>query len=253
MARVEDLNRSACTPDQQGDPRPHRRHPRRRRCAGRSRSGCAIPRSFADAADTARHRRCVNGDLDLRLFEHHGAVVARHLVGAIRDGSLMPGTRSSAGVSPAAVEAIRHRRKPAFASRRRTAGLRARPDDRTDLSRRLRCAVARRASTCADRAGRRARIIASALRRAPGWRERPAARPPRRNNRHRPLPRQSRWNFSSCRCSARIQRTVPVIERITTVSVSMMSPRKRTPLSMAPVVTPVAANRQSPRTMSSIS
>ena len=42
-------------------------------------------------------------------------------------------------------------------------------------------------------------------------------------------PGQSRWNFSSCRCSARIQRTVPVTERITTVSVSMTSLPKRTP------------------------
>src|SRR5262249_45801124 len=73
---------------------------------------------------------------------------------------------------------------------------------------------------------------------------------------HQPLryliPVQPRWNFSSWRCSARIQRTVPVTERITTVSVSITSLRKRTPLSRSPLVTPVAANRQSPLTMSSI-
>ena len=50
-----------------------------------------------------------------------------------------------------------------------------------------------------------------------------------------------------------IHRTVPVTDRITTVSVSMISLRNFTPRSMAPSVTPVAANRQSPRTMSSIS
>ena len=64
---------------------------------------------------------------------------------------------------------------------------------------------------------------------------------------------QSRWNLSSWRCSAWIQRTVPVAERMTTVSVWMTSPQKRTPLSIPPVVTPVAANRQSPRTMSTTS
>ena len=50
-----------------------------------------------------------------------------------------------------------------------------------------------------------------------------------------------------------MQRTVPVTERITTVSVSIMSLPNFTPVSIGPVVTPVAANRQSPRTMSSIS
>ena len=48
------------------------------------------------------------------------------------------------------------------------------------------------------------------------------------------------------------ERTVPVTERITTVSVSMTSLRNLTPVSSEPVVTPVAANRQSPRTMSSL-
>src|SRR5262249_51521058 len=56
---------------------------------------------------------------------------------------------------------------------------------------------------------------------------------------------QSRWNFSSCRCWAVIRRTVPVTERMTTVSVSMISLPNLTPRSMAPSVTPVAANRQS--------
>jgi hypothetical protein len=45
---------------------------------------------------------------------------------------------------------------------------------------------------------------------------------------------------------------VPVTERITTVSVSMSSLPNFTPRSMSPLVTPVAANRQSPRTMSSM-
>src|SRR5947209_5318268 len=47
--------------------------------------------------------------------------------------------------------------------------------------------------------------------------------------------------------------TEPVTERITTVSVSIISLPNFTPLSIGPVVTPVAANRQSPRTISSIS
>jgi hypothetical protein len=44
-----------------------------------------------------------------------------------------------------------------------------------------------------------------------------------------------------------------VVERITTVSVWITSLWNCTPFSIAPVVTPVAANRQSPFTMSSIS
>src|SRR5262249_4061762 len=51
-------------------------------------------------------------------------------------------------------------------------------------------------------------------------------------------------NLPNWRCSARIQRTVPVAERITTVSVSMMSCLKRTPCSIEPEVTPVAENTQ---------
>ena len=49
------------------------------------------------------------------------------------------------------------------------------------------------------------------------------------------------------------RRTVPVIDRITTVSVSITSFPNFTPRSIGPEVTPVAANRQSPRTISSIS
>jgi hypothetical protein len=64
---------------------------------------------------------------------------------------------------------------------------------------------------------------------------------------------QSRWNFPIWRCWAVMRRTVPVTERITTVSVSINFSRKRTPRNIRPSVTPVAANRQSPRTMSSIS
>ncbi len=59
-------------------------------------------------------------------------------------------------------------------------------------------------------------------------------------------------NFFSSRCSALIQRTVPLTERMTTVCVSMISSRNLTPCSIGPSVMPVAANRQSPRTMSSI-
>src|SRR5262249_5136910 len=55
-------------------------------------------------------------------------------------------------------------------------------------------------------------------------------------------------NLSNWRCSARIQRTVPVAERITTVSVSIRSFLMRTPCSIEPLVTPVAENRQSPCT-----
>src|ERR1700722_5736752 len=59
-------------------------------------------------------------------------------------------------------------------------------------------------------------------------------------------------NLSSFRCSATMRRTVPLAERITTVSVSMRPWPNLTPRSMRPSVTPVAANKQSPRTMSSI-
>ncbi len=60
-------------------------------------------------------------------------------------------------------------------------------------------------------------------------------------------------DFSSWRCSAWIQRTVPVTERITTVSVSITSLAElHAAAACEPSVTPVAANRQSPRTMSSM-
>src|SRR5580704_9066755 len=45
---------------------------------------------------------------------------------------------------------------------------------------------------------------------------------------------------------------VPLVERISTVSVSIMVLANCTPRSMRPSVTPVAANRHSPLTMSSI-
>src|SRR3981081_955446 len=49
-----------------------------------------------------------------------------------------------------------------------------------------------------------------------------------------------------------MMRTVPVTDRITIVSVSITCFRNLTPDTRAPVVTPVAANRQSPFTISSI-
>ena len=64
--------------------------------------------------------------------------------------------------------------------------------------------------------------------------------------------RQLYSNLSSLRCSAMMRRTVPLAERITTVSVSITPWPNLTPRNMRPSVTPVAANRQSPRTMSSI-
>src|ERR1700719_4665914 len=49
-------------------------------------------------------------------------------------------------------------------------------------------------------------------------------------------------NLSSFLCSATMRRTVPLAERITTVSVSMMPWPNLTPRSMRPSVTPVAAH-----------
>jgi len=69
--------------------------------------------------------------------------------------------------------------------------------------------------------------------------------------RHQGIDQLSAANFSSSRWVALMKRMVPLDERITSVSVVMRPSRaKRTPFSMLPSVTPVAANRTSPRTIS---
>lgn len=71
-------------------------------------------------------------------------------------------------------------------------------------------------------------------------------------------PRAARMNESRAgplypiRCSPLIQRTVPLLARMTTLSVVILPPRRRfTPSSSEPDVTPVAAKMQSPRARSS--
>ena len=67
----------------------------------------------------------------------------------------------------------------------------------------------------------------------------------RRHRRHVPASYRAR-------CSLRIQRTVPLEERMTTLSVVMRPPGRRfTPSSSEPEVTPVAAKMQSPLARSS--
>ena len=110
MARVEDLKLENLTPEQKAI---HDRIAGSR--GGTVRGPFAIwlrnPK-IADAADrlgtTLR-----NGDLDLRLFEIMVLVVARHW-SAQYEWFAHARHALEAGVSPDVVEAIRHRRKPAF-------------------------------------------------------------------------------------------------------------------------------------------
>jgi 4-carboxymuconolactone decarboxylase len=110
MARVEDLKPETLTPDQQAI---HDRIAGTR--GGTVRGPFAIwlrNPAIADAADkfgtTLR-----NGDLDQRLFEIMVLVVARHW-SAQYEWFAHARHAHECGISPDAIEAIQHRRKPTF-------------------------------------------------------------------------------------------------------------------------------------------
>ena len=108
MARVEDLKLESLTPEQKAI---HDRIAGTRR--GTVRGPFAIWLRNPKIADTADRFGTTlrNGDLDLRLFELMVLLVARHWT-AQYEWFAHARHALEAGIPPAVVEAIRHRRKP---------------------------------------------------------------------------------------------------------------------------------------------